>query len=169
MTADRDRLLQRARGIRLAVFDCDGTLTDGHLWLGDDGHEYKAFHVHDGFGMKALQDAGIEVAVISARSSAAVRRRMDELGVRHLAEGVKDKSATLDGLQKRLAIGDDATAVVGDDLTDRPLMARAALAVVVRDGARELDDVAHLRTTRAAGNGAVREVCDLLLAARSDN
>lgn len=165
---DRSELLGRARGIRLAVFDCDGVFTDGRLWLGDDGHEYKAFHVRDGFGIRSLIEAGFKVAVISGRESAAVRRRMQELGVHHLAEGVSDKSAALDTVQRELGLDDAVTACVGDDVPDRPLLARAALAVVVREGAAELDAVAHWRTSAGAGAGAVREVCDLLLAAHAD-
>lgn len=163
----RPELLDRARRIRLAVFDCDGVFTDGRLWLGDDGHEYKAFHVHDGHGVRRLVDAGFKVAVISGRESAAVRRRMQELGVHHLAEGVEDKAAALDAVQREFDLDDAVTACVGDDLPDRPLLVRAALAVVVREGVPELDEVAHLRTESGAGAGAVREVCDLLLAARA--
>lgn len=164
----RSELLGRARAIRLAVFDCDGVFTDGRLWLGDDGHEYKAFHVHDGHGIRRLVEAGVMVAVISGRESDAVKRRMQELGVHHLAEGVSDKAAALDAIQGELGLDDSVTACIGDDLPDLPLLARAALAVVVREGVPELDAVAHIRTAAGAGAGAVREVCDLLLAARAD-
>lgn len=169
MTVDPAELLERARRIRLVVFDCDGVFTDGRLWLGDDGHEYKAFHVHDGHGVRGLVDAGFKVAVISGRESAAVRRRMQEIGVHHLAEGVDDKAAALDAVQSDFGLDDAVTACVGDDVQDRPLLARAALAVVVRDGVRALDEVAHMRTDASAGAGAVREICDLLLAARADS
>lgn len=168
MIVQRSELLERARRIRLVVFDCDGVFTDGRLWLGDDGHEYKAFHVHDGHGIRRLVEAGIKIAVISGRESAAVRRRMQEIGVHHLAEGVGDKAAALDAVQLEFGLDDTVTACVGDDLPDRPLLARAGLAVVVREGVPELDAIAHLRTDASAGAGAVREVCDLLLAARAE-
>ena len=152
--------------IRLAVFDCDGVFTDGRLFVGDDGAEYKAFHVHDGHGIRRLLASGIEVAVISGRESAAVRRRMADLGVTHLFERVADKLATLRALQASLDIDDAATACTGDDLPDRAMLAVAGLAVAVADAAPELDEVAHWRTAARGGAGAVREVCDLLIAAR---
>lgn len=164
--ADRVELLQRARGIRLAVFDCDGVFTDGRLWLGDDGHEYKAFHVHDGHGIKRVLAAGVEVAVISARESGAVRRRMEELGVSHLIEKAGDKLAALRDIQRGVGVDDAATACVGDDLPDVPMLAVAGLAIAVGDAAAELDDLVHWRTRARGGRGAVREVCELLIAAR---
>lgn len=159
-------VLARAAGIRLAVFDCDGVLTDGRLWLGDDGAEYKAFHVHDGAGIKRLLEAGIEVAVISGRRSDAVRRRMAELGVRHLVEGCEDKLAAMREVQRATGIGDSATACVGDDLPDLPMLGAAGLAISVSDAAPELRAAADWCTSAGGGRGAVREVCDLLLAAR---
>lgn len=168
MTAPYDAaIVERARRIRFAVFDCDGVFTDGRLWLGDDGHEYKAFHVHDGHGIKRLLAAGVEVAVISGRRSDAVNRRIRELGIAHLVEACDDKLAALRALQQELGIGDAETACIGDDEPDRPLLATAGLAIAVANATSALDDVAHWRTDAAGGAGAVREVCDLLLAVRS--
>lgn len=160
-------VVERARHIRLAVFDCDGVFTDGRLWLGDDGHEYKAFHVHDGHGVKRLLAAGVVVAVISGRRSDAVTRRVRELGIAHLVEGCDDKLAALRALQAKVGAGDAETACVGDDFPDHALLATAGLAIAVANATSALDDVAHWRTRAAGGAGAVREVCDLLLAARS--
>lgn len=166
MSVSRDELLRRAAAVRLAVFDCDGVFTDGRLFIGDDGTEYKAFHVHDGHGIRRLLAAGIEVAVISGRESAAVRQRMADLRVHHLFEGVSDKVAVLRELQSSLGIDDASTACTGDDLPDRAMMATVGLAIAVANAARELDEVAHWRTNARGGDGAVREVCDLLLTAR---
>ena len=164
----RDALLARAARIRLAVFDCDGVFTDGRLLIGDDGTETKAFHVHDGHGIRRLREAGIEVAVISGRGSAAVRRRMGELGVVHLVELAKDKVAALREVQRAVGADDAATACVGDDLPDVGLLRVAGLAIAVANAVPELDAVVHWRTGARGGDGAVPEVCDLLLAARAD-
>ncbi len=166
MSVSRDDLLRRAAAVRLAVFDCDGVFTDGRLFIGDDGAEYKAFHVHDGYGIRRLLAAGIEVAVISGRESAAVRRRMADLGITHLFERVADKVAVLRDLQSTLGMTDAETACTGDDLPDRAMMETAGLAIAVANAARDLDEVAHWRTDARGGDGAVREVCDLLLTAR---
>lgn len=166
MSLSRPELLRRAAAVKLAVFDCDGVFTDGRLFIGDDGAEYKSFHVHDGHGIRRLLAAGIEVAVISGRESAAVRQRMADLGVKHLFERVADKVAVLRKLQAALGIDDAATACTGDDLPDHAMMATAGLAIAVANAARELDEVSHWRTDARGGEGAVREVCDLLLAAR---
>jgi 3-deoxy-D-manno-octulosonate 8-phosphate phosphatase (KDO 8-P phosphatase) len=168
LTVDRNELLRRAAAVRLAVFDCDGVFTDGRLFIGDDGAEYKAFHVHDGHGIRRLLAAGIVVAVISGRESSAVRRRMTDLGVEHLFERVADKATVLRELQAELGIDGAATACIGDDLPDRAMMTTAGLAIAVNNAVHELDEVAHWRTDARGGDGAVREVCDLLLAARRD-
>lgn len=160
-------LESRLAGIRLVVLDCDGVLTDGRLWLGDDGHEYKAFHVHDGYGIKQIQATGIVVAVISGRRSAAVQRRMAELGIDHLFEGAGDKLSCLRRLQAELAIDDATTLCVGDDLPDLPLLEAAAVAVTVPGADPRLLAAADWQTVRRGGHGAVREICDRLLAART--
>ena len=162
----RDEVLLRAARIRLAVFDCDGVFTDGRLLIGDDGTETKAFHVHDGHGIRRLRESGIEVAVISGRASAAVRRRMEELGVVHLVELAKDKVDALRAVQRAVGVDDEATACVGDDLPDLELLGVAGLAIAVANAVPALDAFVHWRTAARGGNGAVREVCDLLLDAR---
>lgn len=155
-----------AKGLRLLVLDCDGVLTDGALYFGARGEALKVFHVRDGHGIKQLQAAGITVAVISGRRSAALARRCRELGISHVQQGVADKSASLDHLLTRLRLTDAQVACVGDDTPDVPLLRRAAVAVAVADAHADARDAAHWCTTLPGGRGAVREVCDALLAAR---
>jgi 3-deoxy-D-manno-octulosonate 8-phosphate phosphatase (KDO 8-P phosphatase) len=159
-------VLARARDVRLLVLDVDGVLTDGHLTYGPDGGEAKAFHVRDGFGMRQLMKAGIGIAIISGRDSRATAARMAELGVRHVVLGCDDKAAALARLLGELGLGTGATACVGDDVPDLPLLAAARLAVAVADAHPRARDAAHWITGLPGGRGAVREVCDLLLAAR---
>jgi len=162
-----DAVLERARRIRLLVLDVDGVLTDGRLYLSPAGEELKVFHVRDGSGLVAVQRAGIAVAIISGRDSAAVSRRAAELGIRHVLQGVADKGGELDRLLAELAIDPLETACVGDDTPDLPMLRRAGLAVGVADAHPALLEAAHWITRAPGGRGAVREVCDLLLSARA--
>jgi len=151
--------------IRLLVLDVDGVLTDGRLYYGPRGEVLKVFNVLDGHGIRAAQRAGIEVAVISGRDSAAVRRRCRDLGIRHVHQGIADKLPVFERLCRRLRVLPIESAVIGDDLPDVPMMQVAGLAFAV-PGAHESARRAADRTTRArGGGGAVREVCDLLCAA----
>lgn len=152
--------------IRLLVLDVDGVLTDGRLHYDGGGETGKTFHVRDGYGIKAVLAAGIAVAVISGRDSAAVTRRCRELGIRHLHQGVDDKAPVLARLLASMHIAARHCACVGDDRPDLPLLAQAGLAVAVADAHPEALAVAHRRTRQPGGRGAVREVCDWLLAAR---
>jgi 3-deoxy-D-manno-octulosonate 8-phosphate phosphatase (KDO 8-P phosphatase) len=161
-----DAVLERARRIRLLVLDVDGVLTDGRLHISAAGEEIKVFHVRDGSGLVAVQRAGITVAIISGRDSAAVTRRAAELGIRHLRQGVSDKGAELDRLLAELGVAAQDTACVGDDTPDLPMLRRAGLAVAVADAHPALRESAHWTTTSNGGQGAVREVCDLLLSTR---
>ena len=158
--------LMRAAAIRLLVLDVDGVLTDGTILLGG-GEELKSFHVRDGLGLKRLMNAGVAVAVISGRESAAVTRRMAELGVPHVYQGVEDKLAVLGRLCSTLGIEAAEVAVVGDDLPDLPPMRAAGLAIAVADAQEEVRAAAHWVTRAAGGRGAAREVADGLLAART--
>jgi 3-deoxy-D-manno-octulosonate 8-phosphate phosphatase (KDO 8-P phosphatase) len=162
-----DAVLQRARNVRLLVLDVDGVLTDGRLYLSAAGEELKVFHVRDGSGLVAVQRAGIAVAIISGRDSAAVTRRAAELGIRHVRQGVADKGAALDQLLDELGIGAAETACVGDDTPDLPMLRRAGLAIGVADAHPALLAAAHWVTRSNGGQGAVREACDLLLSARA--
>jgi 3-deoxy-D-manno-octulosonate 8-phosphate phosphatase (KDO 8-P phosphatase) len=153
--------------IELLVIDVDGTLTDGALWYGPRGEQLKRFHVRDGHGIKLLAANGVTPAVISGRHSAALKARCRELGIRHVLAGVADKGAALDRLLKKLALHESQVAAVGDDTPDVPLFLRVGLAVAVRDAHPLAARAAHCRTTLPGGHGAVREVCDWLLAARA--
>jgi 3-deoxy-D-manno-octulosonate 8-phosphate phosphatase (KDO 8-P phosphatase) len=160
-----DAVLERARAIRLLVLDVDGVLTDGRLYISAAGEELKVFHVRDGSGLVAIQRAGITVAIISGRDSPAVTRRATELGIRHVHQGVADKGALLDRLLDELGIAAEETACVGDDTPDAPMLRRAGLAIGVADAHPALLAAAHWVTKSNGGQGAVREVCDLLLSA----
>ena len=159
-------LLEGARAIRAIGFDIDGVLTDGRLWYGNDGAEAKAFHVHDGLGLKLLQQAGIATLVISARASEAAARRLRELGVTHVHLGVRDKLPVFDAVLAGLGIGHDEAAYMGDDLPDLATLRSVGLAIVPADAHPWVRDVAHWITPRRAGKGAARDACDLLLQAQ---
>jgi 3-deoxy-D-manno-octulosonate 8-phosphate phosphatase (KDO 8-P phosphatase) len=155
-----------AAEIALVVLDVDGVLTDGSLWYGPDGESLKAFHVRDGHGIKMLVAAGIGVAVISGRRSAAVTARMRELGVTDVAQGVGDKARALAELLKRNAVAARRVACLVDDTPDLGLMAAVGLPAAVADAHPEVLAAAQHVTRAAGGRGAVREFCDWLLAAR---
>jgi len=159
-------VLDKAARIQLVIFDVDGVLTDGRLYLGNDGNEYKAFHIRDGHGIKMLLEAGVEVAIISGRRAASVERRMADLGIRHAYLGIQDKRAAFDNLLVRLGLTADQVAFVGDDLIDLPAMSRVGLAIAVRDADPFVKQHAHWQTPSRGGRGAAREVCELLLEAR---
>ena len=153
----------------LVVFDADGVLTDGRIWLSDDGVESKAFHIQDGFGIRQLLRAGLEVAVISGRRSNAVEKRMSELGVSHVILGCGDKAAAFQSLISNLGIDAANTVCVGDDVPDLPLLRRAGMAIAVANAVDEVKAECALTTTASGGHGAVREICDLILASRNPN
>jgi 3-deoxy-D-manno-octulosonate 8-phosphate phosphatase (KDO 8-P phosphatase) len=154
------------QAIELLVLDVDGVLTDGRLRYGPEGEIDKGFHVRDGHGIKALQAAGVRVAVISGRDSPAVVRRCAELGVGEVLQGVGDKAVAFAALAARLGIEARVVACVGDDTPDVELMRRVGFAVAVADAHADARRAAHRRTRLPGGAGAVREVCDWLLAAR---
>jgi len=156
----------RAKKIRLLLLDVDGVLTDGRIIIDERGKETKQFHVRDGQGIALLLRAGIEVGFISARASAAVRRRAKELGVRLVRQGVRDKLRTYDEIKRARGLRDEEIAYVGDDLVDWPLLRRAGLAVCVADAWADLRARVHWVTRAAGGAGAVREVADTLLKAQ---
>lgn len=156
--------MRTRHAIRLLVLDVDGVLTDGRLYFGPRGEALKVFDVRDGYGLVALRRAGVEVAVISGRRSAAVSARCRELRIRHVHQGVSDKLAVFERLRKRLDVARGACACVGDDLPDIPLMKAVALSFAVADAHPQVRRAAAIVTRERGGRGAVREVCDLLLA-----
>jgi 3-deoxy-D-manno-octulosonate 8-phosphate phosphatase (KDO 8-P phosphatase) len=159
-------LLDRAARIRLAVFDVDGTLTDGRLWYSEGGHETKVFHVHDGLGLKQLQANGVLVALITARISHPVALRAEELDIAHVYQGQNDKRACLLELLDALHLAPGQVAFIGDDLPDLPPMRIAGLAVAVANAHPWVAEQAHWQTSKSGGLGAAREVCDLILHAQ---
>lgn len=156
----------RAAAIRLVIFDVDGVLTDGTLFLGDDGQEYKAFHSRDGHGMVMLRQSGIALAVITGRTSRVVSLRMEGLGVQHIYQGQREKLPAYEELKGRLALDDSQIAYVGDDVVDLPVMRRVGLAVAVADAHPQVLAEAHWRTSLPGGRGAARELCELILDAQ---
>ncbi|MET0986652.1 MAG: HAD hydrolase family protein [Steroidobacteraceae bacterium] len=162
-----DTVLERAADVRLLILDVDGVLTDGRLHFSARGEELKTFHVRDGSGIKELMRAGVQVAVISGRDSKAVERRMSELGVTWVRQGIADKRAALQELLDILGLGPQAVAVVGDDTPDLPMFELARFAIAVADAHSSARAAAHHVTRAPGGRGAVREVCDLILEAQA--
>jgi len=159
-------ILEQARQIRLVIFDVDGVLTDGSLYIGDDGQEYKAFHCRDGHGMKMLQHSGVAVAIITGRTSEVVRIRMESLGVEHVYQGQRDKLHAYEDLKELLSLGDEQIAYVGDDVPDLPIMHRVGLSVAVADAHTLARHHSHWQTRSPGGRGAAREVCELIMQAQ---
>ena len=157
----------RASRIKLVAFDVDGTLTDGRLWLTEDGREIKTFHVHDGLGIKRLSRHGIEVALISARVSHAVELRAEQLGIDHVYQGKQDKRGCLEDILRGSGLTAAQAAYVGDDLPDLAPMSICGLAVAVVNARPEVVQAAHWQTQARGGRGAAREVCDFILAAQA--
>jgi 3-deoxy-D-manno-octulosonate 8-phosphate phosphatase (KDO 8-P phosphatase) len=163
------RLMQQAASIRLLVLDVDGVLTDGRLLYDGQGGESKAFHVRDGYGMKQLMAHGCDIAVISGRRSAAVERRLQELGVQHAVLGQEDKLPALHEIARQLQIEDfSAIACMGDDVPDLALMAAVGLAFAPADAHPAVTAQVHWQSPSDGGRGAVRELCDLLIRARTE-
>jgi len=158
-------LLLAAQGIRWAIFDVDGVLTDGRIYIGEHGEQFKAFSTLDGHGLKLLAQGGITPVVVTGRDSPAVRRRVADLGIRHAVYGAADKLAAATQLMAQLSLGWDTLAAMGDDWPDLPLLTRAAFACVPANAHVEVKAVAHHVTQAGGGYGAARECCDLLLMA----
>lgn len=158
--------LQRAADIRLVLFDVDGVLTDGSLFVDNAGEEYKAFHSRDGHGIKMLQRSGVEVGIITGRMSRVVEHRCAELGIRHVCQGCADKLAAFEMLISRLGLESVQAAFAGDDVVDLPVLLRVGLAIAVRDAHPLVRKHAHWVTPSAGGRGAARELCELVMAAQ---
>jgi 3-deoxy-D-manno-octulosonate 8-phosphate phosphatase (KDO 8-P phosphatase) len=160
-------LAARARLIHAAVFDVDGVMTDGRIYLGESGEEMKAFNVADGYGLRMLLEAGIEVAILSGRRARCVERRAAELGIRHVVQGAGDKLPAFLQLLDRLRLTARAAAYMGDDVPDLPVLQACGLAITVPDAPLRVRRVAQHIVTRRGGEGAVREACEFLLRLRA--
>lgn len=156
-------IMQKAAGIRLALFDVDGVLTDGKLHYSEDGEQIKVFHALDGHGLKMLQTAGIEVGVISARKSKALQKRLSDLGIKHCHLGVSDKYAVFKSLLEELGLSGEQCAFAGDDVIDLPVMHYCGLKFSVENGHFIVKDIADWIAPLTGGHGAVRAICDVLL------
>ena len=163
---DNAEVARRAGRVKLLLLDCDGVLTDGRITLVAGGDEEKRFHTRDGHGLVLLHRAGLQSAVISGRTSSALERRARDLGIRHLRQGTHDKIVEYREVLAAAGVSEDETCVVGDDVTDIPLMRRSALAVAVADATEDTRAHAHYVTRLPGGFGAVREVCELILKAQ---
>ncbi|PCS23334.1 3-deoxy-manno-octulosonate-8-phosphatase KdsC [Candidatus Enterovibrio escicola] len=163
-----ETVFNTAAGIKLLICDIDGVFSDGRIYMGNQGEELKAFHIRDGYGIKSLMNAGIEVAVITGRKSFIVEQRMSDLGIKHVYQGQDDKNTAFEDLIDRLSIATKTIAYIGDDLTDWPVMSQVGLSVCVKDGHLVLAQRADFITRTLGGYGAVREVCDLILEAREE-
>lgn len=165
MKTSQAELHRRAAGVRVAVFDVDGVMTDGKLYVYDHGDEIKTMHVRDGLGIKRLQAAGVAVAAISGRPSPAAAARLHDLGVDYVYLDSRDKQLDFDALLAELELTAEQAAVMGDDLPDLGLMRQAGLALCVADAVDDVVDAAHWVSRFNGGNGAVREACELIIAA----
>lgn len=155
--------------IRVLILDVDGVMTDGRLYYGANGEELKVFHVQDGLGLKQLMGTGVAVAVISGRRTTAVDARCRELGITHVEQGCEDKVAALERLCKRLGVRPTDALCVVDDTSDLPLSHATGFSVAVADAHPQVRGATDRVTTNRGGRGAVREVCDWLMAARGHN
>lgn len=159
-------LAARLSAIRLLTLDVDGVLTDGHVYVDDDGRETKAFYAPDGIGINLLQQAGVTVALITGSSAPAVAHRARRLRIEHVLQGSDDKLPGWRALVARLGIAPSACAHMGDDLPDLPLMRASGAAFSVAHAPASVQHAAHYIARMPAGAGAVREVCELILEAR---
>jgi 3-deoxy-D-manno-octulosonate 8-phosphate phosphatase (KDO 8-P phosphatase) len=159
-------LSTRARGVRLLSCDVDGVLTDGKIYVDEQGRELKAYSSLDGLGMKMLERSGIVVAWITGSRSAAVSKRAASLGVRHVIQGAEDKFGAWQRLYAELSLAPEQCAHIGDDLPDLPIIVRCGLGATVPDSPDALRHQAHYVTRAGGGRGAVRELAELILAAR---
>lgn len=159
-------LFERFKQIKLVVCDVDGVFSDGCIYLGNQGEELKAFNTRDGFGVKALLNAGVQVAVITGRKSAIVENRMKALGVTHIYQGQEQKLSCYDELLKALNLQDHEVAAIGDDVPDVDMIKRSGIGVAVQDAHPFVQQIADYVTAQRGGYGAVRELSDLILLAQ---
>jgi 3-deoxy-D-manno-octulosonate 8-phosphate phosphatase (KDO 8-P phosphatase) len=156
----------RARAVRLMIFDVDGVLTDGTLLYGAGGEELKAFSAHDGHGLKMLAASGVACALLSGRRSAAVVLRAKELGIEHVWQGIDDKLAAFQQLAAELRLSFEHCGFMGDELVDLPVLTRCGFACAPREAPEAVRSRVHYVAEAPAGRGAAREVCELVMRAQ---
>lgn len=161
-----NEVIERARKVKLIIFDVDGVMTDGRLILGDDGLEYKSFNSQDGLGMKLLKASGVDMAIITGRTSNIVAKRAENTGVGHFYQGVEDKLEAFLDLVKQTGLLPEQCAFMGDDVVDLPPMRRCGLALTVPAAPAIVKQHAHFVAAREAGHGAVRDVCEFIMQAQ---
>lgn len=161
-----DDILQRARAVRMIIFDVDGVLTDGSLFYDDRGEEYKAFNSRDGHGIKMLRASGVDTGIITGRTSNIVLHRARNLGIDHIFQGADDKLAAYGELLARVGLEPNQIAYMGDDVVDLPVMNRCGLAITVPDAPEEVKARCQMVTRAQAGRGAAREACELIMRAQ---
>ncbi|MFT4994720.1 MAG: 3-deoxy-D-manno-octulosonate 8-phosphate phosphatase (KDO 8-P phosphatase) [Paraglaciecola sp.] len=159
-------VMDKLATIKLLACDVDGVFSDGRIYLGNQGEELKAFHTRDGYGVKALQSIGVQVAVITGRRSHIVEQRMQSLGVKHIKQGCEDKYSALVALQKQLGVSVNTCASMGDDVPDLGMFTGSSFTIAVADAHPLVQKNASYVTLNKGGFGAVREICDLILQAR---
>jgi 3-deoxy-D-manno-octulosonate 8-phosphate phosphatase (KDO 8-P phosphatase) len=159
-------IVEKARQIRLVIFDVDGILTDGSLYFGVEGGEYKVFNARDGMGMVLLQMSGVAIAIITGLTSHAVTQRMESLGIHHVFQGQRNKLEAFHQLCEKLQLTPQQVAYVGDDVNDVPVMSQVGLAITVADAHPWAVKYAHWQTQAAGGHGAAREICDFIMQAQ---
>ena len=158
--------LSKAKNVKLFLLDVDGVLTDGTITYTHEGNEIKSFHTRDGLGIRLLMESGVEVGLITARESEAVQRRVQDLGIKYVFQKAKNKLEIFERLLAELKLQPSEVGYMGDDWLDLPLLVRVGFGATVRDAVPEVLQVAHYVARRRGGEGAVREVCDLILEAR---
>jgi len=158
-----EKLKTKLSNVKLLALDVDGVLTDGKLFYSENGQEFKTFDVKDGLGLKRLIDAGIYIAIITSRNSIAVEKRAEELGIKQIKQGVKNKLDALIKICRELEIEISECAYMGDDLPDYEVMASVGVSLTVADAATEIIDLADWVSSRPGGRGAVREICEIIL------
>jgi 3-deoxy-D-manno-octulosonate 8-phosphate phosphatase (KDO 8-P phosphatase) len=158
----------RAGTVKLLVLDVDGVLTNGQVFIGENGKEsLKTFNIQDGLGIKLLEKIGIPTAIITGRSSQMVLARCEELGIKHVQMGAENKAVALEKIVQGLGLKSSDCAVMGDDWPDFQMMKSAGLRVCPAQGHEAVKEIAHFVTSRSGGGGAVRELCDLILKAQN--
>ena len=159
-------ITEKAKHIKLVIFDVDGVMTDGSLFFGDEGEEYKAFNSLDGHGLRMLQECGVKVAIITGRQSNVVKHRMHDLGVSLIYQGYRDKIPAFEALLKEVALNKNQITYVGDDVVDLPIMSQLDFTIAVQNAHPFVKQHSHWITNRSGGRGAVRDVCEFILEAK---